>query len=297
MNKLIKLKKNPMIAFSKLLNSKIFHNLSDERYLKLKFYFRTKKKLNLENPKTYNEKLQWLKLNDRKSIYTELVDKYKVRKYIEKKIGSEYLIPMYGIYDNFQEIDFNKLPNEFVLKTTHDSGGVVICRDKKKLNLKKVEKIINKSLNRNFYYSSREFPYKDVPPKIICEKLMKDNMYDDLKDYKFFCFDGKVKIIQVDFDRFSNHKRNYYDDNWGILDLEIQYPCDSKKVIEKPVNFEKMIELAEILSESHRHLRVDLYVIDKKIYFGELTFYHEAGFGNFSSIAYEQKLGELINLS
>jgi len=297
MGKLNKVINNPLLIFSKALNFKVFHIISDEKYLKMKYFFRTQKKLNLKNPELYNEKLQWLKLNDRKSFYTNLVDKFEVREYIQTKIGEKYLIPIYGVYNKFDDINFDTLPNEFVLKTTHDSGGVVICRNKNELNLRNVRKILEKSLKRNFYYSSREYPYKNVVPKIICEKLMKDSLHEDLKDYKLFCFNGEVKMIQVDFDRFSNHKRNYYDKEWGLLNLEIQYPNDPEKQIEKPLNFEKMISLAETLSQSHRHLRVDFYVIEEKIYFGELTFYHEAGFGKFSSSVYEKKLGDLISIN
>src|SRR5699024_5952469 len=231
--------------------------LPDDIYLKAIYRARMHKKLNLKNPITFNEKLQWLKINDRKPEYTQMVDKYEVRKYIEAQIGEEYLIPLLGVYDTFEEIDFDKLPNQFVLKCTHDSGGLVICHDKSQLNIKRAKKKINKCLRRNYYYLGREWVYKDINPRIVCESLMVDESGVELKDYKFFCFSGEPKIIQVDFSRFTNHKRNFYNLEWDLLDLSIKYPNDPNTKIIKPDKLEEMIKLASKLSSDYPHVRVD----------------------------------------
>lgn len=279
----------------------VVHNiikLSDEKFLKLSFLCRLGYKLNLDNPKTFNEKIQWLKLNDRKEIYTTMVDKYAVKDYVAQIIGKEYLIPTLGIYDKFEEIDFDSLPNQFVIKCTHDSGGLVICKDKNKLNLKETKKIINKSLKKNYYYLGREWPYKNVKPRILVEKYMSDKSGEDIKDYKFFCFNGKVEMFKIDFDRFINHNANYYNSKLKILPFgEMICPPNFKKKLEFPKNINKMIELANVLSENIPFVRVDFYNIDNHIYFGELTFYPASGFGEFTDKKWDYKLGNLISLN
>lgn len=273
-----------------------FRFLSDEKYLKLLYFSYLNKKLNLKNPKSFNEKIQWLKLNDRNVIYNKLVDKYEVRKFVKEKIGEEYLIPEIGVYDNFKEIDFSKLPNKFVLKCTHDSGGIFICKDKNKLDINKLEKSVKKRLKKNFYYNCREWPYKDVRPRIICEKYMSEEDGTDLKDYKIFCFNGEAKLIQVDINRFINHKRNFYDLDWNYKDISIQYPKDPNIRIKKPKNLDNMIKLSEKLSKKFPHVRIDFYNINGRIYFGEITLYHEAGFGKFDSEEFGLEMGNWINL-
>ncbi len=191
--KLIKAIKNPKLIVFYILNFKIFRLIPDELYLKIYYWLRINKKLNLDNPKTFNEKLQWLKLYDRNPAYVNLVDKYEVRKYIAEVIGKEYLIPLIGVWDKFEDINFSKLPNQFVLKCTHDSGGIVICTDKSKLEFEVARKKINNSLNRNYFYHAREWPYKDIKPRIICEEYMVNGSGKELKDYKFMCFNGEVK--------------------------------------------------------------------------------------------------------
>ena len=279
------------------LDRKRFITLPDKIYLKLLFKERTNNKLNLKKPLSFNEKLQWLKLNNRKDIYTKMVDKYEVKKYVSKIIGEEYIIPTLGIYDSFDEINFNKLPNQFVIKCTHDSGSTIICKDKSEFNIEKAKKKINKALKQNYYYGSREWPYKNVKPRIIIEQYMVDESGIELKDYKIFNFNGISRLIQVDFGRFKEHKRNFYDINWNyIKELSIQYPTDQNTIIKKPENLEKMIELAQKLSQDIPHLRTDFYSINGKIYFGELTFYHGSGFEKFEPEDWNYKLGKWIDL-
>lgn len=268
--------------------------LSDEFYIKNQYELRLGKKLNLQNPQTFNEKLQWLKLYDQNPLYTKLVDKYAVRKYIAGKIGEEHLIPLLAHYHHFDEINFNELPNQFVLKCTHDSGGVVICKDKSTFNLAEARRKINNSLNRNYYYDGREWPYKNVEPKIICEKYIEESGQPP-KDYKFFCFNGQPKIIQVDLDRFKGHKRNMYDSKWNLLDFNLMYETSSAK-IEKPLQLNNMIEIVSKLSKEIPFVRVDLYQVENKIFFGELTFYPENGTGRFTPESYDDLLGSWIKL-
>lgn len=272
--------------------------MSDEKYLRKKFKICIGKELNLENPKTFNEKLQWLKLYNRRSEYTIMVDKYKVREYIKNKIGEEYLIPLIGVWKSTDEINFEKLPSQFVLKCNHNSGlGMCICKDKSKLNIGKIKKELKKGLKQNYYLTGREWPYKNVIPKIICEKFMQDNEVEDLKDYKFYCFNGKVKAVMINSDRNSDQptKADYFDENYNFLDLKWGYE-NSKILPKKPRNFEKMIELAEILSKEIPHIRVDFYDCNNKIYFGELTFFDGSGFDKFDNEEWDYKFGEYIEL-
>jgi len=258
--KLIKLIRNPKNILLHVLNFKIFRIIPDEIFLRIKY--------NLDNPKTFNEKLQWLKLNDRKPKYIDLVDKYKVREYITNKIGNKYLIPLLGVYNNFEEIDFDTLPNQFVLKPNHTSGNIYICKDKKSINKKDLKRRINTWLNREYYWVHREWPYKNIKPKIICEKYMVDESGVELKDYKFFCFYGEPK----------QHYKN------GV-----------KKIV-KPSGFNEMIQLSKILSKDIPHVRVDFYDIYGRIYFGELTFYHFSGFEKFEPVEYDEIFGSWLEL-
>lgn len=296
MKRLISLIKDPKKLLNAIIHRGYLRFIPDKLYLRLSYYFKIKQRLNLKEPVSYNEKLQWLKLYDRNPEYTRLVDKYQVREYIRSKIGANYLIPLLGVYDSFDEIDFEKLPNEFVLKCTHDSGGIVICKNKKDLNISEARRKINRALKRNYYYVHREWPYKNLKPRIICEKLMVDESGTELKDYKIFCFNGTPKLIQVDYDRFINHKRNYYDTHWRYIPVSVQYPTDSNTTINKPDTLKKMLKLSKELSEGYPHVRVDFYSIKDKIYFGEITFYHEAGFGKFDPNEYNDKLGSWIVL-
>ena len=270
--------------------------MTDKAFLKLKYSIEMGEKINLDNPRTFDEKLQWLKLYNRKDLYTTMVDKYEAKDYVSSIIGKEYVIPTLGVYENFDQIDFGELPNRFVIKCTHDSGGLFIVKDKKSLNIDEVRRKIEKCLKRNYYYCGREWPYKNVKPRIIIEKYMVDESGYELKDYKFFCFGGKVHYIQVDFDRFKGHKKNIYDRNWKFQNVQINYPNSPDCNIKKPVQLKKMIEFAEKLSKDQPFLRVDFYDIKGKIYFGELTFFPGSGFMTFDPKEWNRKLGDLIEL-
>jgi len=294
--KIIKGIKNPRRLILYILNFRIFRIIPDKMFLMIKYKLIMNRKLNLKNPITFNEKLQWLKLYDRKPEYIQMVDKYEVRKYIKDTIGEEYLIPLIGVYNKFEDIDLSKLPNQFVLKCTHDSGGVVICRDKSNLDIETVKKKINNCLKRNYYYHGREWPYKNIKPRIICEKYMVDESGYELKDYKFFCFNGEPRLIQVDFGRYTNHQRNLYSINWEFIDAVIKYPNDPNKLISRPKKLEEMLKLARVLSKGIPHVRVDFYYINGNIYFGEMTFYHGSGFEKFSPEKLEIEMGNWISL-
>lgn len=284
-----------------LINSHFgfYNSMSDEAFLEKKFKITMRKDLSLENPKTFNEKVQWLKLYDRKPEYTIMVDKYKVREYIKEKLGEEYLIPLIGVWDSPDEIDFDKLPNQFVLKCNHNSGlGMCICKDKSKLNIKKVKEELRKGLKQDYYLTGREWPYKDVPRKIVCEKFMVDESGYELKDYKYFCFNGEPKIMFIASDRQiigEETKFDFYDMNFNHLPFTNGHPC-SKKKIACPKAFDKMKELAAVLSKDIPLLRVDFYEINGKVYFGELTFSHWSGMVPFEPKEWDYKLGEWIDL-
>lgn len=274
------------------------HILSDKLYLKLKYYQRMGKKLNLDSPKTFNEKLQWLKLYDRNTLYTKLVDKYEVREYIVNSIGEEYLIPLIGVWDDFDDIDFGALPNKFVLKCTHDSGGIVICEDKTKFDIYKTRKKIKKCLSYNYYWHGREWSYKNIKPRIIIEQYMSDEDEDELKDYKFFCFDGVPKAMYVATDRNKKDeetKFDFFDMDFNHMPFTNGHP-NAKVQIKSPDTFEKMKELASRLSKGIPQVRVDFYSINGRIYFGELTLSHWSGFTPFEPEEWDYKFGEWIHL-
>lgn len=265
--------------------------------IKLSYFIEMGNKLNLKNPQTFNEKIQWLKLNNRDPFYTQLVDKYEVRDYISKTIGSEYLIPLIGLYNNVEEIDFNALPNQFVLKCTHDSGELIICKDKSKLDIEATKKRINKCIKRNYYYYGREWPYKNVKPRIICEKYMEEQSGTELKDYKFMCFSGEVKCLFVCLNRNTETGLNvdFYDLGWNPLPFERHYKRSGIR-LPKPKTFDKMVKFSEILSKGKLFVRVDFYEINGDLYFGELTFFPGSGFEEFTPEKYDYLLGSWLQL-
>lgn len=272
--------------------------MSDKAYLKLRYNCIMGKKLNLDNPVTYNEKLQWLKLYDRKPEYTKMVDKYEAKKYVADIIGEEYIIPTLGVWDNVNDIDFDTLPNQFVLKCTHDSGGLVICKDKAELDIENSKNTLNHFLNRNFYSVHREWPYKDVKHRIIAEKYMEDESGKDLKDYKFFCFNGEPKLLYIS-EGLSDHstaKISFADMDYNIAEFKRNDFKPFNELPKKPINFEKMKELAKVLSKDRAFIRVDFYEINKKIFFGELTFFPCSGYLPFDPEKYDKVLGDWITL-
>ncbi|SDC92153.1 TupA-like ATPgrasp [Priestia aryabhattai B8W22] len=274
----------------------LFNWVPDPLYLKLLYWSETKKALRLDNPSTYNEKLQWLKLYDRNPEYSNYVDKYNVRSYIKQAIGEEYLIPLIDVYESVEDIEWDKLPEKFVLKCTHGSGSNIICQSKKTLDKQKAIKKLKRWMKKNWYWFGREWPYKDVKPRIICEKFMSDKSDEDLKDYKIFYFHGEPKIIQVDYNRFKGHMRNLYDINWNYINASIEYPTNPEMIIQKPRKIDEMLRLGKILAKDYPHVRIDFYFINDQIYFGEMTFYHGAGLENFSPSEFGEKMGSWIDL-
>lgn len=274
--------KNPSYMMVLILNRLAPYIKNDELFLKLKYYFYFHKKLDLKNPRTYNEKLQWLKINDKKSEYTNMVDKVEAKKYASKIIGIKYIIPTLAVLEKFDDIDFNKLPNQFVIKCTHDSGGVVICRDKKKFNIEHAKKVINFGLGKNHYWASREYPYKNIKPRIIIEKYMEDSLNNndkDLTDYKIYCCNGKVICIMTCTERSIGVKYHFFSPDWEFLrwDHITQYEPEGF-TMPRPSNLDEMLELANKLSENLPEVRVDLYSINGKTFFGEMTFFSNSGF-------------------
>ena len=275
-----------------------FNSWNDEKYLKFIYKIRIGKQLNLDNPQTFNEKIQWLKLNDKNPEYTKMVDKYEAKKYVSKIIGKEYIIPTIGIYERFEDINFEELPQKFVIKCTHNSGGVEVINDKNNINRKKLEKKFKNLLKQNFFYIGREYPYKNVKPRIIIEEnIQPENEKAQINDYKLMCFDGKVKCSFVCSNRntASGLCVNFYDKDWTPMPFERHYPKNPIE-IPKPNHYSKMVELAEKLSKNIPFVRVDFYIIENKIYFGELTFYPGGGVEEFTPDIWDQKIGEWINL-
>lgn len=271
--------------------------MSDEKYCSLLYKSKLGESPNLRDPKTFNEKLQWLKLNDRNPIYTKMVDKYEMKNYISEKVGSQYVIPTIGIWNKFDDINFDSLPNEFVLKCTHDSGGVVIVRDKAKLNINNAKKIIFSSLKRNYYWLGREWPYKDVKPRIIAEQYLSSIDKDNVLEIKVFCFDGKAKIILVCQGAANGDERtnDYFDLEFNHIPVTGIYPT-AKGVIEKPKQLDEVIRIAERLSFGIPQLRVDTYLVEDRIYVGETTFYHCSGLCPFQPKFYDEEFGKLISI-
>lgn len=270
----------------------------DARYLKVLFRYKMGKPLNLDNPKTFSEKLQWLKLYDRNPEYCTMVDKYEVKKYVSERIGAEYVFPALGIWNRFEDIDFDSLPNQFVLKCTHDSGGLVIVKDKSTMDMNATRKKINHCLKRRFFYSGREWPYKDIKPRILAEQYYEDDSHTGLRDYKFFCFDGEVKALFIATDRGvegTETKFDFYDADFNHLPFTNGHPnADNPPV--KPVGFEEMKELAAKLSKGIPQVRIDFYDIDGKVYFGEYTFSHWSGLKPFKPEKWDDIFGSWIML-
>lgn len=289
---------NPKDRFSYLNEIGFYNKTADERYLKKIFKVMMGKELNLESPQSYNEKLQWLKLYDQKELYTTLVDKYKVREYVRKKIGNEFLIPLLGVWDHVDDIPFEILPNQFVLKCNHNSGlGMYICTDKSLMDIEFVKRNLEKGLKQDYYMTRREWPYKNVPRKIICEKFMTDDLNNGLKDYKFYCFNGVVKLLGIYTDRNSKSptKADYFDRDFNWINMEWGYQHSENKP-EKPLLFNEMVSVAEKLAEGFIEIRVDLYLCGDRIYFGELTFFDGSGLDSISPYEWDLQLGKWIRL-
>lgn len=271
----------------------------DRIYLKLLYRLKLGRKLDLKNPKRFTEKLQWLKLYDRKPNYPKLVDKAEVKDYVAGIIGDEYIIPTLGVWNQPEDIEWDNLPERFILKTTHGGGGsgVVICNDKSQLDKKLTIDKLNRSMKQDIYATLREWPYKDIPHRVIAEQLLdKDSQYDDIPDYKFYCFNGIPKVVLIATNRFTDHNFNYYDMEFNKLNITSSAGRNAATEFSKPSRFEEMKEIASKLSRGFAHVRVDLYYSNNKIYFGELTFYDSSGFDNLSSDSVDLEWGSWIKL-
>lgn len=296
--KVIKYIKRPLEIIPILSYKGAFRWLPDEIYLKLLFRAIMGKKLNLDNPTTYSEKLQWIKLYDRNPLYTRLVDKYQVKEYVKNKIGEKYIIPTIGVWDSFDQIDFLKLPEQFVMKCTHDSGGLIICKDKSQLDKAKAKHKIEKYLHKSFYWFGREWPYKNVQPRIIVEQYMEDKKTKELRDYKFFAFNGVVKAVFIATERQNSSgetKFDFFDENFNHLNLINGHP-NADITPEKPICFEEMKLLASQLSEGLPEARIDFYEVDGCVYFGEITFFHWSGLKPFVPEEWDEIFGGWIKL-
>lgn len=272
--------------------------LPDKLYIQLYYFAAFKKFCNFKNPKSFNEKLQWLKLHDHNPEYINMVDKATAKEYAASIIGKQYIIPTLGIWDKFEDIDFNLLPNQFVLKCTHDSGGVVICRDKSKFDINSARNTINKSLKQNFYYVGREWVYKKIKPRILAEQYVEDEHEHGLSDYKFFCFNGVADCVMLCVGRESGHTKFYFfDEEWNLC----RYNRSSQKIVDpiniaKPQNIKEMFKVAEKLSSQLKFARIDLYNANGKIYFGEITLCPNGGFDSNILPEIDLYFGDKINI-
>ena len=284
-----------IIAFI-LLSTPLRRILNDRTYIKLRYSLNFKKTLNLDYPQTYTEKLQWLKLYDHNPEYTKMVDKYAMKEWVCSKIGEGYTIKNYGVWDNAEDIDFDSLPSQFVLKATHDSGSFCICKDKSKFDFDAAKKKLNRALLRDQYIYSREWPYKNVPRRIIAEEFLVDESGYELKDYKFFCFDGKPVMMFIASGRTLNETTfDYFDMDFNHLNLTQTHP-NASHPYEKPKDFDRMKTLAGKLSEGIPEIRVDFYYVNGKILVGELTFFHYGGFAPFYPDKWDAYLGSFLKL-
>lgn len=290
----------PYVILLKVLEQEWFP-ITDETYIKLWYRFYTGQKLNLNNPVTYNEKLQWLKLYDHRPIYTTMVDKYAVKQFVAKKIGSDYVIPLLGVWDSPEDIDFEKLPNAFVLKVTHGGGnsGVVVCKNKATLKRNEVVKKLLRCMKTDGSIGNKEWPYHNVVRRVIAEQYMEDETYHELRDYKFFCFNGKPKIMFIASGRgfLPEPYFDFFDMDFNHLNIKSAHPVSPEELLPlKPLCWDEMKQVAATLSSGIPHVRIDLYEVNGKVYFGEYTFYHWAGCGSFEPQEWANILGGWIQL-
>lgn len=285
---------NPRLAMLEQLGSNFWKRVSDEAYLKFEYRTYLGKKLNLNSPETFNEKIQWLKLYDRNPLYHQLVDKYLVRDYITNQIGAQYLVPLLGFWDSAETVNFDQLPQQFVLKPTHASGNVYICKDKAKMDEEEIRERMRHWLQREYFWRHREWPYKNVKPRIIAEEMIQDNIIN----YKFYCFNGEPKFVLLaqGFKNYTIRRNCFYDLDFHRAPFQRKDTPPLTKKVEKPENYNEMLEIATILSKDMRFVRVDLYGVNGKTYFSELTFYPCAGNEPFEPEAYDKILGDMLQL-
>lgn len=298
----IKKKLKSVAANPRLIGIKLLYQLSpllpEKLYLKLLFPLKVGYKLNLDNPLTYNEKLQWIKLYYRKPIMSVMADKYAAKQYIADIIGEEYIVRNYGVWERFDDIDFSSLPKSFVLKTTHDQGGVVVVKDKNKLDIKKAKAKLERHLKKGTYHIMKEWPYKNIQPRIIAEELLIDAKKGDLWDYKFYCFNGEPKLMYISHGRQTDITYlDFFDMDFEKKDITRPRFASSEEKIDKPEQWELMQDLSRKLSAGWPHLRVDFYCVEGKLYLGELTFFQGGGMMPFYPESWDDKLGSYIELT
>lgn len=294
-NRVIYFFRNPKLFVRYISSKHCLDWLPDKLYLKIMYYCFFNRKLNLKAPWRFSEKLQWLKLYDRQPIYTMMVDKYQVRQYVKEKIGDNVLPMIYGCWDRFEKIDFSKLPKEFVLKCTHDSGSVMKCEDKEKFDYKLAEKYYDNKLKRNYFWHSREWPYKNVTPRIIAEEYLKNDDGEEISAYKFFCFKGIPKIVSV-VSNVNTPKQTvtFFDMEWKFLPVHIGFKTNC--TIRKPEKFKYMIDLAKVLSMDIPFVRIDFNEVNNKVLFSEMTFFPSTGFAIFHPETIDKLLGKWLIL-
>ena len=269
--------------------------VDDETRIKQIFKKKFGYNLDLDDPKTFNEKINWLKIHNRTELHVICSDKIRMREYVKEKIGSEYVVPLIFTSCDTNDININKLPNKpVVIKTNHDSGTVYLINNKYESNLRKIRNGIHFGMKKNLYWYAREWNYKRIDPKILVEDMLGKDSPGKLKDYKIFCANGEPKFIQVDNDRFINHKRNLYDIQWNFID--VMYKCENFEIEEKPKEIDKMIVLSRKLSEPFNFSRIDMYIYENKIYVGEITFFPEAGLTEFYPDKYNIFFGDMIKI-
>lgn len=272
----------------------------DKKYLSLLYRANYGKKLNWDSPQYFAEKMQWLKLNNRNPEYVVMADKVKAKDWVAEKIGNEFIIPTLAVWERAEDVDFDSLPDKFVIKCNHNSGtGMYICKDKSQMDTEKVRAELRKGLNENYYELGREWPYKDIPRRIIAEQFMEDNEHPgDLADYKFFCFNGEPHFCQVIRDRSTKETIDIYDMNWDLMPFVGLNPIARNGLtsVPRPLHLEKMIEICKTLSKGMPFGRIDLYVINDNIYFGEITFFPMNGWGQFSPEDWNLSIGQMIKV-
>ena len=292
MNKVFYLLSHPRAATNTLLVH-FGKKIPDKRYLSMLYFINFGKKPNLDTPRSFSEKMNWLKLHDRRNIYTTMADKYAAKAFVAERIGSEFVVKNYGVYDRWEDIDFNLLPNQFVIKGTHDSGGAFVCKDKSTFDFNKVEQRIKHNLRINYFYPLREWPYKNIKPRIIVDQLLDEHSGHELRDYKFWCFNGKPTYMYIT-NKGKVIKENFYDMDFNPVSINHGFERTIPEY-EKPSNFDKMKELATQLSAGIPFVRVDFFNVDGKIYFGEFTFYDWGGMRPFRN-DWDEKIGQHIQL-
>lgn len=293
-------KKNLLYKLLRKLLQAIEPLMSDKLFIKLKFRLVMGYKLNLKNPQTFSEKLQWLKLYDRNPDYTIMVDKVKAKEYVASILGREYIIPTLGVWDNPDQIDFEALPDRFVLKCNHNSGlGMYICKDKSKMDIEEVKAELRKGLKQNYYKYNKEWPYKNVPRKILAETFINpSSKTNDLADYKFFCFDGEPKFCQVISGRETGMQVDFFDKEWNHQPFHEPYDTPfANPMPQRPEHLDLMWNVARKLAEGKAFVRIDFYDVNGKVYFGEITFFPTSGLGGFEPKEWDIKLGNWIKLS